>query len=603
MSNALLHQCVAFASRVEQAVLDLGAVDGPLASLPIRCAAFRRACGSLATNRGLSRVTVAFIGPRNAGKTTLAGLLVRDPHTRDALPRGCHPIGSTRRVLWVGPERPSDLDETVETWIACPPDALEDAVVPIQLADVPGFNDRDAAVRKAAERALEAALVKVLVVDERDLEAAELSVHLREADGAVLLPVVNRAGEVDPSDLAAFVRELRQAMPHGEVLEPLVIPDFKRRDQDEARVLDDARAAVGSILRGVLQKNPAAEGFAAPQLRRRLERFQADVIETAKSALPATAEAARILDESEQRLPREVLADVLGPDRALRALLRQRFRSIWVDNTPAVFFPWRLVLAISNLVWGALDRLPLLLMGSVPSLVSTAWVAVKNARSAAAFRDATTRGLRRHVSERATERLAPLIRSLQESLAVDLGRRLAGANDLVHEANVDGIGILQERSTMIVHAAVEQHAVGRAGALISALVGFVLFWVVAGWPLYALYLDYFQAATGAWAQTREALARFPSPTFAQLLTSILLGILPLAVWLLIVASWVTRPRRVSRCVRDLQLAHEKLIRELLDSGLLRVRLHQPELTAVRLLLGGGGAETTDARLAGSSARK
>jgi hypothetical protein len=587
MANASLQQCVSIANQVEQAVLDLGVLEGPLASLPTRCAAFRRACESLAANRGMQRVTIAFIGPRNAGKTTLAGLLVRDDRVHAALPCGWTPGGSTRRILWVGPERPGDLDATVESWIPCRSESFEDAGTPFQIADVPGFNDRDAAVRQAAERALETALVKVLVVDERDLEAVELRSYAQETDGAIILPVINRSGEAAPEDVAAFLRDLRATMPRGEILDSIVIPDFNRQGVERQDVLENARLAIVASLRTVLARGAGTAALAAPQLQGRLEHFRSEVQDLARAALPATAAAVRELDEAEQRIPREVLSDVLGPDRALRAILRQRFRSIWVDNTPGILFPWRLVLAIANIAWGALDRVPLLLLGSVPSLISTAWVAMKNLRDAAAFREATTQGLRRHVEQKAVERLTPLVQLLEESLAADLGRRFPDTSRVGTEARVEGIGTLQERSTEAISASVERRAPGPVAAVLSALVGFVLFWSVAGWPLFALYQDYFRAAAGTWEHAPLALERFPSPGLSQLLTSALLGLLPMAIWLLLVAAWVTRSSRTAACTLDVHRAHEGILAELLGSGLLRVRLDQRELAACRRLLSVG----------------
>jgi hypothetical protein len=257
---------------------------------------------------------------------------------------------------------------------------------------------------------------------------------------------------------------------------------------------------------------------------------------------------------------------------------------LWLEATPSLFFPWRVSLALAHLLWGALDRTPLVLLGSVPSLVSSAWAALKNIRRAEEFREATTEGLRRHVESRVSERLAVLVGSLQESLAVDLRRSTSERDRPVEEVRVEGISELQARTTAALDEAIERQAPGALTAVGAALVGTLLFWGVAGWPLYALYLDYFKAAVGAWWQIRDALQHFPAPSFGLLFTAVLLGLLPMGVWLVIVAGWVTRPSRVHRCLSEVRGAHERVIRDLLAAGLLRVRLTHPAWSGCRVLL-------------------
>lgn len=588
MSKVSLQHCLAYADRVEQAVLALRVTSGPLAALPARCTAFRSAAEAIATNRGLDRLTLAFVGPRNAGKTTLASLLIRDPAIRGQLPVGLRPDESTRRILWIGPEPPQGLNEALETWVPCVPEALEDLGWPSQIVDVPGFNDRVAEVRTAADRALEAASIKVVVIDERDLEAFEVRDYLHDADGATLLPVVNRVTGITPADVAAFAAELRRTLRHARVLEPVVIPDHRQRGRSEAADLDAARSALVQALRAAGVSPAGIPALAQPQMTARWDRFRSEVLAAARAALPATAEAVQALDATEQRLPREVLQDVLGTDRALRAVLRQRLRAVWVDNTPALFFPWRLTLGLAHLVWGALDRIPLVLAGSVPSLISVAWTAARNLRRGEAFREATHHGLHQRVVDQSQERLSPLVRALRASLSADLGRAPGDRPPRDGQAQVEGIAALQERSALALEATVERHAPGRGPAVAAALIGCGLFWAVAGWPFYALYLDYFRAAEGTWGQVREALNLFPAPSLSLLLTAVLLGLLPMALWLLVTSTCLIRRGRIESCARTLRLDHEALVRTLLAEGLLRVRLEDRELAACRLLLNPAG---------------
>jgi hypothetical protein len=138
--------------------------------------------------------------------------------------------------------------------------------------------------------------------------------------------------------------------------------------------------------------------------------------------------------------------------------------------------------------------------------------------------------------------------------------------------------------------AIDRHAPGAWAAFGAGLVGFVCFWGVAGWPIYALYLDYFTAAAGTWGHVREALRQFPAPAFSMMFTAGLLGAIPMLLWLTLVAAWVTRAARVRKCLREIRLAHEGIIRELLETGLLRVRLSQSDWQGCRVLLGEDAAD-------------
>ncbi len=600
--DVLLEHCIAHADRLERAALDLAVREGPLATIPARCAAFRRACRQIASNRGLDRLTVAVLGPRNSGKSTLVSLLVRNTEVRSRIPIGNAAGQSTRQILWIGPQRPPDLDDATEAWIPCPAEELEDVGAPFQLADVPGFNDRSPEVRAAAGNALSAALLKILVVDERDLEARAITSYLRDADGTAVLPVINRAGDTGPADVNAFVAELGAALPSSRILEPLVVPDFRRRESDPDQILAAARASLVERLRNLAAEATDLADFSTPQLQSRLARFRTEIARLAARALPATAPVIASLDEAERRLPSEVLAQSLGPDRALHAVLRQHVRSVWLDNTPAVFFPWRITLAGANLVWGALDRIPLLLLGSVPSLIGATWAAARNVRSAADFRERTTAGLREYVARRATEQLAPLVRSLQDSVAADLGRNTLRTGDHPAEPSapssgetlVEGIQTLQERSAVALDAVVERRAPGAAFSILVALLGFLIFWAVAGWPLYAVYLDYFRAALGTAHHLNGSVGLYPTPGFSLVLTTALLGLLPMGVWLVATAAWVTRRGRIRRAARELKLAHDTIIRELFEAGLLRARLAHRDLAACRILLGAAGEDAVPA---------
>lgn len=599
MTLPLLEQSRAYADRVEAAVRELAPGSGLLASLPGRCAAFRASVEALAANRGLNRITVAFVGPRNAGKTTLLAGLLEDPAIRGRLPCGVTREASTRRLLWVGPERPTPLDPTCEDWLECPATVLPDLGAPCQFLDVPGFNDRTEAVRRLARLALDSAWIKVLVVEERALEAFDVQQYLEPADGAVILPVINQARSAGLEETAAFFATLVRHVPHARVRPVIVVPDFEQRGQDRDPVLSAARTALVEALREVLRGEDAPAGWVAmlaqPQIEARWRRFQSEVQAIARESLPATAAAVAEYEAAEAALPETVLDGLLGPDRPLEAMLRHRMRAILLDNTPAILFPWRLVLGTAHLIWGALDRLPLLLMGSLPGWISAGRAAVRNAQSAADLDDLMRRGLRQQLEQRVEAALAPRARQLYESLRADLrqfddptgdsSRPAATDRSRSVTVEVEGIATLQERSSTGFLRVLEAHAPARYQAVLAGWLGCGLFWGVFGWPVYALYLEYGRAVGHLLEDAPAALARFPANTFAVLGTALLLALLPMGLLLLLLGSWWTRRGRVRRCRTALQRLHAELLGDLTRQGILRLRADDPALTACRQLLG------------------
>lgn len=592
MSQVLLHHCLGFADRVEEAVLELGATHGSLAALPARCAAFREACESIASNRGLQRLTIAFIGPRNAGKTTLLGQLLTDSAVRAQLPRGVEHAGSTRRLLWVGPESPADLDARAEQWIPCAAAALPDLGVPCQLVDVPGFDDRDPDVRIAANRALDSALVKVLVVEQRQLEAFAVQEHLSASDGSLVLPVVNQAGGVDAAETVAFATALKVAVPAARVLAPLVVPDFERRDADEAAVLERAGERLTAVLREALTDQGTggawAVALAQPQLQARLARFRNEVRRTAQTALPATSEALSELETALRELPEKAFGDLLGNPRALEFAIRGRLRSRLLHHTPLLFFPWRLTLGIANLVWGALDRLPLMLLGSLPSWASAGMAAVRNLRQSRSLQAATTEGLRTETEELAEALVRPRLRRFEQSLRADLRQTRDESRKPVatHDLRIEGLGLLQSRSVAVFREALERHAPGRLAAMLAGLPGVLIFWGLFIWPLIAVYQDYLRASLGVWQQATEATRLFPADLGGLLLSAALLAWAPMAAWLVLSVGWLSRSDRARRCVEQIQAGRHQAVKELLAEGLLSLEsTHRRQMACRSLLLG------------------
>lgn len=308
----------------------------------------------------------------------------------------------------------------MEELIPCHESEMVDLGFRYSLVDVPGFNERNEPRSQAALRALDSAVVKVLVIDRREIESRETIAYLGNADGTTLIPVVNFARENEtPADLETFHRWLVEELPRSTVLPLVVVADYEIAPNRERILTEARRELVARLGRAVAGRS--AMLLAEPQLTEKLRHFKKRVSQLAAEHLPATATALDELRTSLEMLPAQALEKMLGSDRLIAANVRGRFRALLLERTPIVFFPWRLALSIANIVHGATDRVPLVLLGSLPSLITTAFAAVRNVKRAHEFASDVEAGLRRRIGAMLKEGAGPQLRALDHALQRDLG--------------------------------------------------------------------------------------------------------------------------------------------------------------------------------------
>ncbi|MDC0504010.1 50S ribosome-binding GTPase, partial [Verrucomicrobiales bacterium] len=300
--NPTLNACLDVANDFETALNSLGDTSQWPAdhALRQRCAEFRYAARDLAEQKGLNQFAIAFIGPKNAGKTTLLSLLLRSKTIKEQLASGEGIRGTTEKIQWISSEPISDLDRRVEESVHIVPSDVAKLGCDYTLIDVPGANEAHPLRAAAAARALRTAHLKVLVAEARTIEDASLLDYLQDADGATILPVINqiRPGTED-QDISGFLDRLQSAIPNSRLLSPLRVPDFQLAGQTESAV--DAAEALQRRLRDVVRAEHLDE-LLEPQLLRMKTRFQDEMHGELSKALPATAEAAQELQHIESHL-------------------------------------------------------------------------------------------------------------------------------------------------------------------------------------------------------------------------------------------------------------------------------------------------------------
>ena len=550
-------------------------------------AEFRRACDAIAGNRGFDVTTIAFVGPKNAGKTLLLTLLVKNESCRAQLHSGVDAAHATERPVWLATTPPEGWRRNDEHFIPLAPEEFESLGFPYVLLDVPGNDERHPEREMTAVHALDDARIKVLVVNRALIEAENWAAYVAGSDGACIVPIISWARDLPPSDIAGFSDKLANHLPRSLVTAPIIVEDFDLPGKDRDVILVQAKDA----LRHRLMEAAARRHFTASateQLAVRQERFRKEIAEVTAKHLPATSHGLGSLAEELGKLPERAVRVLLGDERRIAANVRGGLRAMLLERTPVWLFPWRLSMSLANLVHGATDRLPLAVLGSLPSLLTVGWHTAKNVRQGRQFRREMEEGLRRRIEETLRDEISDKLHSLGRNLDADLQRKEPAAlPSEKYTVHLVGLESLQAVSTEIFKKQIEEHSPNHCAARCLGVAGFVVFWLIFGQPLWGLYHDFFSAASEVLASKATALAAFPANTFSMLATSALLAFLPMAFLLLITFAVVARRKQVDRCIEALRSAHNKKIEELAVKKQLRVELSEPRIDACRRLLAGG----------------
>ena len=587
-----LDLCHQTAQRCERAADALGRTWEGWAPMLDLASRFRRRCEELVEGRQLGMETVAFIGPKKAGKSTLLRLLLRDEVTRQQLKAGSSLQQSTEKLVWVGPRQPVGMDPAVEDYVPCSESGLPALGIACTLADVPGDDEGIPSRAFAAQRALDLALVKVLVVSFNDRNNEDVLKLVRRCGRSLILPVVTK---IRPSDdreeLRDFRARLKQHAPEANILEPLLSAEFGHREAAQNYVEQFAQELSNRIATA-LGECPM-QPLVADLLTGEGERFLAEAQALAEKYLGSSAKAARLLIKTRNEALGAATTELLGSDRELRAGLRWSMSVTLLERTPAWCFPWRPLVSVAVLGAGALDRLPLALAGSLPSLGVVIFQSIKNLKTGGEFRKTAEEGLRLRLGQDLRDSLNDKFRALDDALTQELGLSATQAATATRATfDVVGMGELQRRSTELFEQTIcgdegksfAGCAPTRFAACAAAVCGFMIFWTFFGWPLAALYEKLALGARAVWERRADALALFPEHAGSMLLTNAFLAVLPLFLFLLVVLSWFLRSRRVKAALDQLRNGHKKLCDGLIEERIVRVEVSEARLDACLALL-------------------
>lgn len=599
-AEALAGRYASRAAEISEAIRTLAGPDSGFATQILALTAkFGMEWERIATNRGLDLPTIALVGGRNVGKSTLCGLLINDPKVREAIQSGEAEARKTDRLQWFGPSRPPNPAEGHERYVRVSARHMANLGRPYMLLDAPGAGDMDSGLRERAAMALSSARYKALVLDAGLIEALDGVRYMQKADGSVILPVVRLRGEQTRELGTEMAQEtgrgegrlraeydqslatLRTALPLSTVLPCILLPDLDAMgDPEQARRM--VRDRLIQALRSMLAEHQEQAEGRIEELAASWERFRVSVGNLLESLLtPGLRTAFANLEGHVAELPGAAATHLLADQRRIKALLRADLRLELLESVPVWAFPLRSLTGLLCHAAGALDRVILALGGSLPSLTMTGFRALKNvteqSEARAVLRDNLKDDLRGVVQQKMSDPMQDFGAAVQR----------AGGGHAPEERSVDfdvqGVEDLAASWERSVRDSVKTNAPRKTWVRVAAVAATLFFLFLIGGPLAHVYGQYVPAAWGSWKGewTTAALTAYPSMPAGFWFSAVLLSVLPVFVAALVLVGVTLRPARVERCAA---LLRDQFTAIAVNRSSLRITIRDKRIAAARLLL-------------------
>jgi len=593
----------AFLSRVRQSAINvLG--DSPVGRDVLElCDEHASARRMILEDRSGGITVVAVVGATGQGKSWVIRQLVKASPVSASIRSGNNRDEATEKLIWVGSRPPVDLDARFEEYLHASAADMQSIGMPYMIVDAPGSTDDRRMIASVAARALSLASAILLVVRRDQLRSEAVGILAQASEGSVVIPVVNAVREKDDrldADIESLTARMRELAPTSMIAAPIVIDDFEIEGRSEAEISHDAALEIGSRLEQEIGQLWAGDRRRSTRMAALDARFRSALHSVLSDQLPGLTSAVRRINREALSIPAEVAESLIGSGGPLRAAVRARLRLTLLADTGAIWFPYRSLLGVLNLTNGAWDRVMISLSGSLPSLIGAVWTSSKNLAEQRGAEQDVREGLRKRSAAAVSDRLGPLASRFRGELS-ELRKQKKDPLTMVGEAEdsrsqvayLAGIDSLQENSQQIFEEEVERVATSRTAAIACSFVGTGLFWGLMAAPVFALYRDYIDASFLTFRNLQGDLDSFPRPDFAMMLTSLLLSILPTAIFCMFVLTFAQSRRRVERAVNNIRSRHETTIKNLRDQGVLRLRWDDPLLADAEFLLSVGETDSNE----------
>ena len=599
-----------FAARVRRAadnVLGESPVGREVANL---CDRHDVARNLLLEDRGNGVPVVGTVGPAGQGKTTLVRWLLSMHHPQGFEGRKNQPVLKHReepRLIWYGSKPPAYLDSLQEDYQYCHHAEMESIGLPYLLLDGPACNDEQLRGQELASRTLALASVILLVIRADQIRSEAVTFLTQLSEGSIVVPVINAIRTKDEAldhDVQALLTRLRQLAPSSLITDPVLVEDFELAERSEAVTASATAHEIARQIQGALGGEWEHDKRRFARLASLERRFHQSLHNVLSDQLPGLTSAVTRLRHESMRIPTEIAEQLVGRGGPMQAAIRTRLRLTLLTETAAYWFPYRSLLGVLNLTHGAWDRLLISFSGSLPSLISAMWTSSAGRQSDDKSLTEVRKGLQYRGEVAVAERLGPLAAQFRQ----EVNELHSDNNNPPYErtrssdscvAKLSGLETLQGESQLIFDSEVDRASISRLTACLLGLLGTVIFWGLLSAPILALYSEYMNASSQVFELLGESKASaggnpirlFPTPQAAMLMTSLVLSLLPTAIFSMIVLSIAQSHRRVRATEGAIRRRHHQAIETLQRSGVLQLQWDDPLLTDAEFLLTAGAGDS------------
>ncbi len=519
-----------FSKRILQATETLFADQPVTRRIQNACADFDRQCTSIIEARGIPVLTISVVGAKGQGKSWIARQFILNTTLGRRLPSGVLGSEATTKLYWVGPNPPELVDGDREVYLHCEREQMLEIGFPYLLLDTPGVTDSDLSAVESTRRVLHLSPIKLLVLRRDQLRAAINSQLAGWVEGAVCIPVVTcvplkELGQ-DPSgrgwehdqhrvleksledDLRKFSDWLRASAPQSQLESPILIEDFEASGQEEKAGQSFARELQNRLHKLPLQDLTQTRTHRLNAIH---TKFRREVVRILEAEVPYLSSALRKLHEEADRLPTQVVEDVLGSPMLLNTAVRGRLRAQFVSDTSHLWFPYRSILVLLSFTQGAWDRLVMALTGSIPSIFGTMTAWARNLQQSRKVTQEMEEGIRDRMARQVDDRLQPIHRQFHNAL-----RRLRGDTESTKGPEIVGIKLggideLQSQSRRLFEKRVDERAVASFWLQMAGMLASLLFWALLAGPIVSVYRQYLSASAEALSTAGTGIDHFPHP--------------------------------------------------------------------------------------------
>ena len=542
-------------------------------------------------------VTMALVGRVGEGKSWLTRtFLAEDDPAFNMIQSGQNASERSMELTWLGIQHPFAELGTSERFIKISPQNMLDLGSPYIISDSPGYSDHNPTLEALSSVALASSNIKLLATSIAHIRDSSLAAFVGSMDGSLIVPIVrfrpdNNAltpGDEIRNDCLTEMQKWLNYAPNATILPAIFIPDAGIIGEAETRQF--TRQQLSATLTPLIADPSTLSKHRESQLQQRIQLTRTQLSEALIAFRQRIGTPVEKLDQLATTLPSIVQKEVVGDTKQLDIGIRSRLRADAIERTPSLLFPYRSLMGILGLTHGAWDKLIFTTLGSVPSLVMTAFHSVKSWSK--------TKDFEKTLREQSRQRLNSLINDAYRDDIKNFSHSLTAVTEETNQVeetelsqNQDFIAIhgltgLEIEAQNIISESVNKHRISSFILFISGLLAFLIFWLMLLGPTIALYSDYI----GSLNETAKTLSdsngweNYPKPPASLWITSFMLSMIPAAMIAMFTMYLTCRRGRITKTTTDIEAKIAESIKSRIESDKLRLVINNPKLDAAKTLL-------------------